>query len=287
MIKTNLIIIPLQLINSFIMPNPSLDNIKRPQTQPQMTATNFTIKTNVAHSENDVIYGGEEWQIRQYAQSTERKEWANITTKVYSQLKQVNNNGSTPYEKAYNQRYLIDITITTYIDYSVYFNAFYKTYDTDGNQNSQYYMEEYFQDIYLNKNNKVNPYNIENGLLLDQEPEIQDEYANLAIKIPQNKEYNIQIVIYNIGTTNTPIINQFELDFDYEKIEITYTSEPIDLPGLLWQIIAMPFAFISQAFDLTLFPGTPYQINLANTFMVFIGLLMLFAILKIVLKIFL
>lgn len=45
------------------------------------------------------------------------------------------------------------------------------------------------------------------------------------------------------------------------------TYEVIDLPGLMYEIIGMPFAFVSQAFNLTLFPGTPYQLNIANLFL--------------------
>lgn len=43
--------------------------------------------------------------------------------------------------------------------------------------------------------------------------------------------------------------------------------EVIDIPGLMWEILTMPFAFVSQAFNLTLFPGTPFQINIANLFL--------------------
>ena len=43
--------------------------------------------------------------------------------------------------------------------------------------------------------------------------------------------------------------------------------EVIDLPNIMWNIVTMPFAFVSQAFNLTLFPGTPYQLNIANLFL--------------------
>lgn len=58
--------------------------------------------------------------------------------------------------------------------------------------------------------------------------------------------------------------------------------EVIDLPGLMWHILTMPFSFVSQAFNLTLFPGTPYQINISNLFLsiiaifVFVGLISMF-----------
>lgn len=45
------------------------------------------------------------------------------------------------------------------------------------------------------------------------------------------------------------------------------TYEVINIPGLMWEILTMPFAFVSQAFNLTLFPGTPFQINIANLFL--------------------
>lgn len=51
------------------------------------------------------------------------------------------------------------------------------------------------------------------------------------------------------------------------------TYEVIDIPGLMWQILTMPFAFVSQAFNLTLFPGTPYQINISNLFLSIIAML--------------
>lgn len=66
---------------------------------------------------------------------------------------------------------------------------------------------------------------------------------------------------------------------DFMDLNITYTVdletanidyEVVDIPGLLFEIIAMPFAFISQAFNFTLFPGTIYAINVSH---VVLGLL--------------
>ena len=48
--------------------------------------------------------------------------------------------------------------------------------------------------------------------------------------------------------------------------------EVVNIPGLMFEIIGMPFAFVSQAFNLTLFPGTPYQINIANLFLSIIAI---------------
>lgn len=56
--------------------------------------------------------------------------------------------------------------------------------------------------------------------------------------------------------------------------------EVIDLPNLLFSILTMPFAFISQAFNLTLFPGTPYQINISNLFLTILAILIFVFIVK-------
>lgn len=95
---------------------------------------------------------------------------------------------------------------------------------------------------------------------------IQDFSENLKT-IPL--EYDEGLDTYNINITGTNIIPDG-------------TYEVIDIPGLMWEIITMPFAFVSQAFNLTLFPGTPYQLNISNLFLsiiaifVFVGIISLF-----------
>lgn len=60
---------------------------------------------------------------------------------------------------------------------------------------------------------------------------------------------------------------------------ITHNYEVIDIPGLIFNIFALPFTFITKAFDLTIFPGTPYQLNLSNLLMIVLsGLTFLFLI---------
>jgi hypothetical protein len=61
------------------------------------------------------------------------------------------------------------------------------------------------------------------------------------------------------------------------------TTEIVDIPGLMFTVLTMPFAFISQAFNLTLFPGTPYQINISNIFLALIGVALLLWVLKVIL----
>lgn len=70
-----------------------------------------------------------------------------------------------------------------------------------------------------------------------------------------------------------------------DNIQISYivpvpTQEVIDVPGLFWTILGMPFAFISQAFNLTIFPGTPYSLNVSNLLFTVIGAMILIYIVR-------
>ena len=64
----------------------------------------------------------------------------------------------------------------------------------------------------------------------------------------------------------------------------SFTTEVVDIPGLMWEILTMPFAFLSTAFNLTLFPGTPYQLNVANLILMLLGILTFIFIFKLFLK---
>lgn len=103
--------------------------------------------------------------------------------------------------------------------------------------------------------------NTTNYIVIEYIPTVDTEYYN-----------------YNLGTTEpwpdalVPC-NFNDIDLYYITLYGTNiipdgTYEVIDLPGLMWQILTMPFAFVSQAFNLTLFPGTPYQVNISNLFLI-------------------
>lgn len=51
------------------------------------------------------------------------------------------------------------------------------------------------------------------------------------------------------------------------------TYEVIDLPNVMLSILTMPFTFFSQAFNLTLFPNTPYAINVGHTILIIVGVI--------------
>ncbi len=57
--------------------------------------------------------------------------------------------------------------------------------------------------------------------------------------------------------------------------------EVIDLPGLLFEILGMPFAWISTAFNFTIFPGTQYAVNISQILMaIVIGLIGIYIVKK-------
>ena len=73
------------------------------------------------------------------------------------------------------------------------------------------------------------------------------------------------------------------------SFNIWYNTNPqyqeiIDIPGLMFTVLTMPFTFISTAFDLTLFPGTPYQLNISMLFMAIIGVMIFAWILSMIVK---
>ncbi len=63
-----------------------------------------------------------------------------------------------------------------------------------------------------------------------------------------------------------------------------YYGEIIDLPSLIFTIISLPFTFITQAFNLTIFKGTPYELNFANVISLIIGGLILIYIIKMIMQ---
>lgn len=88
----------------------------------------------------------------------------------------------------------------------------------------------------------------------------------------------------NWGTITNGVVNWA---YDYNNsVRITgyYTPAPVyevvDLPGMMFNILSMPFTFISTAFNLTLFPGTPYVVHISSLFLVVLGTLIFVFIIK-------
>lgn len=93
-------------------------------------------------------------------------------------------------------------------------------------------------------------------------------------KWPQNY-YGNNNFSTNLTLTLETAINPTE-PTDYEVVPIA---------GLMFDILTMPFAFISQAFNLTLFPNTAYSINISRLFLaIFAALVFIWMIKKFVKK---
>jgi len=60
--------------------------------------------------------------------------------------------------------------------------------------------------------------------------------------------------------------------------------EVVDIPGLMFTVLTMPFSFISQAFNITLFPDSIYSVNISGIFLSIIALLVFAWIIKLVLR---
>lgn len=66
----------------------------------------------------------------------------------------------------------------------------------------------------------------------------------------------------------------------------TYTfqtiQEIVDIPNLMFTVLTMPFAFYSQAFNLTLFPGTKYSFNIGNFLLCLLAVLIFAWVMKLI-----
>lgn len=111
-------------------------------------------------------------------------------------------------------------------------------------------------------------------------------YIQLRKQIPADTGSIENITVLNNALSNYWESLPYEITYNYPSGYIPggNTSEIVDIPGLIFTMLGMPFAWISTAFNLTLFPGTPYSINIANTFMALIGIVILIFILKKLLK---
>lgn len=153
----------------------------------------------------------------------------------------------------------------------------------------------------IKSNNNTWNYQYIDHLLIENQNEGQLIQDQINITIPKDSE-NTQTYVY--ACTYFLVTNDSEDNLVYvtaingnppirfyaggsikgTALNVTINYEVIDLPSLMWEILSMPFSFISTAFNLTLFKGTPYQVNLSNLFMMIFGVLVFIFILKMLLK---
>lgn len=130
-----------------------------------------------------------------------------------------------------------------------------------------YDCETYVNDTYL----------LENATTQTQTTNTDNTYYTnvITIVLPEMDTGNYGLFIKWNMTFSESTISLYALDYTMQTTNVTLTSnliantisyEVIDIPGLMLYILSMPWTFISQAFNVTLFPNTPYQVNIANLF---------------------
>ena len=122
-------------------------------------------------------------------------------------------------------------------------------------------------------------------------------YADVNVNYNQNKTNYYILYAQPITKVNNSSLNgnrtfngeyyqEFDLFLGGETTQIlgTYNQEVIDLPNVMFAVLGMPFTFISTAFNLTLFPGTAYEINISILFLAIFGILTFVFLLKLILS---
>lgn len=205
----------------------------------------------------------------------------------------------------------VNLTNFTYDNIQINYRGYY---------NPNINIDVYYQDYYLyaktEDNNNLNVFfdtdnltiplinaarNTQMTQLNSTRPNVETEDTNTTLNITTKYKY-IKFVldwtcdeIYNEDNEiiQTQLPNMFaKIGTVYSSTTTVYTwttnveykQEVIDIPGLIFTILGMPFAWISTAFDLTLFPGTAYAIDIADLFLSLIGILILIIIIRKMLK---
>lgn len=106
-----------------------------------------------------------------------------------------------------------------------------------------------------------------------------DWQSNYIINNSRSTFYILQEYLYEIDTSpdsktpNNPngtneLWTHLEFNLTTEiPVEEPTDYEVVDIGGIMFDILTMPFTFVSRAFNITLFPNTPYQINLSGLFL--------------------
>lgn len=102
-------------------------------------------------------------------------------------------------------------------------------------------------------------------------------YTELISTISQKQNnYNVADTIFGDNTT-------LKLK-TFTDVPQPTNYEVVNVPGLLFQILTMPFTFYSQAFNLTLFPGTPYQFSVTHILLFIVALLIFAYIIRLIMR---
>lgn len=120
-------------------------------------------------------------------------------------------------------------------------------------------------------NNNVNIYKDKNAYYIAL---IQPIVQNPNVAVPNLVNGGI---VFSNFTTTINVQTQYA-----PTTEVT--QQVVDLPSMLWEILTMPFAFMSTAFNITLFEGTQYAINISNLFLTIFAILVFIFIMGLIIK---
>lgn len=167
------------------------------------------------------------------------------------------------------------------------------------------YIDELDQSQYefLNGQNYTDYYDLLNYVYMDENTTLVQEETLTTIdpNDDRNKSYQYQYKNYlyfefnltysglpeelrNNLRNNLNIISEINLKQNYRIVLPDNTYEVIDLAGLMFTILGMPFAWISTAFNFTIFAGTPYAVNIGEILLSLIAVMIGLIIIRIVIK---
>ena len=189
--------------------------------------------------------------------------------------------------KIYTQCYIIretNETITTYTSNSGHINEVQLELTNNYQNKAEFYQEEY--EITLDRGDRMSNYHETTFNF----PIIKGQTNTIIVGfgfLPQNNQDSTTMFWYqpeadqNNGRLTTPISTSLTniSGIWYPNAE-DVTQEVVNIPGLMWEILSMPWAFISTAFNLTLFPGTPYSVNISMLFSIILATAFFVVILK-------
>lgn len=92
-------------------------------------------------------------------------------------------------------------------------------------------------------------------------------------------------VVYNItSSSQAKSIHIAPSEFTWQGQYLQENYEVVDIPNLMFTILTLPFAWYSTAFNLTIFPGTPYSLNFGNLVLTIVAAMILMYLIKKVIK---
>lgn len=294
------------IIATALISNTTITNNNRDSTN---INTVGQLVQNVVYDQDDNLTIGTYYQIKTF-ENTLNLQYATLIGKGYQRLKvdtQYNiYNWETDYyfyityDDGNYPQFTFDnimLDLRGYLNPNTQLNPYYEdyyyyyTYSNNNNLYSFMYADTYtynqMETIYnlniwtLGDNADIDTVGTNSALTLNH----KYKYVRFKIEwkcdeiLNENDEI-ITTVIPNLIETLNPVYSTISANYTW-TFEKQYTYEVLDIPGLLFQILGMPFAWISTAFNLTIFSGTPYAINISRLIMdIVLGLFLILIVKK-------